>query len=200
MRAPSSLTTEPRTAGARQRRRVGRRGRPVLVFVACALTAVAVLTGAAVASDDGTTNGGSAGGATQVVTVRDAEGDVIASVPLPAEKFAMRYRNSLYGTLAEERYSVSSDGDFRVIQIAADQLAVLAEYYAIPGRAVRAPATDARTWVADPHPGRPSFTQLSIAASTLGERTLLVPGSRPVELWRLVGSDPIVVMTIEEQP
>lgn len=134
----------------------------------------------------------------QVVTVRDAAGEVVASVPLGGERFALRYRNSLYGTLAEERYVVDDDGGFRVVQIAADQVSVLEEYYAIPGRARPAPDPDPRTWVADPHPGRPTFGQQSIAATALGERTLLVPGQPPVALWRLVGADPFVVLKIEE--
>ena len=56
-------------------------------------------------------------------------------------------RNSIYGTLAEERYRVHEDGRFELVEIAAEQLAVLEEYYAVPGRpARRRRGTDWPTW------------------------------------------------------
>jgi hypothetical protein len=44
----------------------------------------------------------------------------------------------------------------------------------------------------------PVFTDLSIAATALGERTLHVPGHRPVPLAPLVTGDVIVVLDVEE--
>ena len=69
------------------------------------------------------------------------DGGVLASMPLAGDTFAVSYRNSIYGTVAEERYTVQDDGSYRLAQLAADQLAVLEEYYAVPGRAVRGRGT-----------------------------------------------------------
>lgn len=184
---PQAPHTGPRT---RDRWR-GRR----LAVAACALTGLTATGVTMVAATDG------AGDASRAVAVRDAEGDVLTRVPLDRGRFAVSYRNSVYGTLAEERYTVSDDGRFQLVQLAADQLAVLEEYYAVPDPPQRAPEGDRRTWVVAPHPDRPAvFTRLSIAASDLGERTLLVPGSPPVALWQLVTDNPTVVLSIEEAP
>jgi hypothetical protein len=131
------------------------------------------------------------------VVVRSDDGDVLASVPVGRRGFALSYRNSIYGTLAEDRYVLATGDRFRLVEIAADQRAVLEEYYALPGPD-RAGTGDRRTWVSDQV--RPMvFRELNIAATDLGERTLHVPGHRPVRLWRLVGDDdPIVVLDIEE--
>lgn len=127
---------------------------------------------------------------------------MLASLPLHGERFAVSYRNSIYGTLAEERYAVLPDGRYRLVEIAADQLAVLEEYYAVPGAPRRAAEPDRREWVVPPDPERPTVLQaLSIAATDLGERTVHVPGEPPLELWRLVGDqNPFVVLDIEEKP
>lgn len=135
------------------------------------------------------------------VTVRGPDGDLLASVPLTADRFSVGYRNSVYRTLAEERYVVHPDGRFEVVQLAADQVAVLEEYYAVVSRPLAAPAGDRRAYVAPPDPARPPvFDELSIAATDLGERTLYVPGEEPVALWRLVEDDPTVILQIEETP
>jgi hypothetical protein len=134
------------------------------------------------------------------VTVRDADGDVRARVPLPdGGAFAVSYRNSLYRTLAEERYRTGADGRFALVELAADQLAVLEEYYAVPGPVRSAPATDRRRWLARPA-GAHEFATLSVAATALGERTLHVAGRPPVPLPPLVsdGTDPTVVLDVEE--
>lgn len=134
------------------------------------------------------------------IVVADDDGGVLATVPLPGDSFAVSYRNSIYQTLAEERYKVAADGSYRLVQIAADQLAVLEEYYGVPGPPKEAPASDRRNWVVPPDPKQPAvFTDLSIAATDLGERTLHVPGSEPLELWRLVeDADPYLTIEIKE--
>ena len=133
------------------------------------------------------------------LVVTSAEGDVLSRIPLRDERFVVSYRNSIYGTLAEERYVVEPDGRFRLVQLAADQLAVLEEYYAVAGAPRRSSPDDRRVFVVEPDPDRaPVFRNLSIAATDLGERTLLVAGSAPVELWRLVGDDPTTVLHVEE--
>ncbi|WP_119458459.1 hypothetical protein [Rhodospirillaceae bacterium SYSU D60014] len=140
--------------------------------------------------------------AAQAIVIRGQDGDVLASVPFHGEHFAVSYRNSIYGTLAEERYAVLPDGRYRLVEIAADQLAVLEEYYAVPGAPRRAAESDRREWVVSPDPERPTVLRiLSIAATDLGERTVHVPGEPPLELWWLVGDrDPFVVLDIEEKP
>ena len=146
------------------------------------------------ASAAGSVGGG--GGRTVVVT--DADGDVLARVPVGG-RFAVSYRNSIYRTVAEERYVVLPGSRFRLEQIAADQLAVLEEYYAVPGRPHRADEDDRRSWVVSPDPARTLvLDRLSIAATDLGERTLHVPGEDAVPLWSLVAGDPTVVLDIEE--
>ena len=135
------------------------------------------------------------------VTVRAPDGALLAGVQLSGTSFAVGYRNSVYRTLAEELYEVHADGSFEVVQLAADQIAVLEEYYAVPSRPLAAERGDRRGYVAPPDPARPPvFDILHIAATDLGERTLYVPGHEPVALWRLVEEDPTVILQIEETP
>lgn len=135
------------------------------------------------------------------VSITNDDGE-LASVPLSGTSFAVSYRNSLYGTLAEERYTVEPDGTFVLDQIAADQLAVLEEYYAVPGAPSAAEASDRRAWIVEPDPARPAvFERLSLAATDLGQRTLHVPGVPPLELWTLVEDNhPFVELHLEERP
>ncbi|SNS89193.1 hypothetical protein SAMN06893096_11016 [Geodermatophilus pulveris] len=161
-----------------------------------ALLVVAVLVGAGVAVTTATataTDGGPA------VVVRTPDGEVVASVPLTGDGFAVGYRNSVYTTLAEERYRVLPDGRFALEQLAAEQVAVLEEYYAVPGAPRPAPPGDRLDHVAEPDPARPAvFERLNIAATDLGERTLYTPGAEPVPIWRLVtGEDATVLLEIE---
>jgi hypothetical protein len=124
------------------------------------------------------------------------DGTTLATVPLPADgSFALRYRNSLYGTLAEERFVVTDRGELRVVELAADQLAVLEEYYAITTPARRDP--DGIGWTAPPA-HVPVIIELRIAATDLGERTLLVAGQPAIELWRFVeDGDPTVILELD---
>jgi hypothetical protein len=132
------------------------------------------------------------------LVVRDTGGALLTQVPLPAPEFAVSYRNSLYGTVAEERYRVTEDGRFGLVELAADQLAVLEEYYAVPGPVRAAPGGDRRSWVAEPGDD-PVFSELAIAATALGERTLHVPGHPPVPLPPLVTDGVTVVLDVEER-
>ncbi len=167
-----------------------RRPRPTVAALVAATVGVGTLGGAWAAQ---------AGEAPPSVVVSSASGQVLARVDLPGERFAVRYRNSIYGTLAEERYAVTPDGRFVLDELAADQLAVLEEYYAVDAGPRSATAGDRRAFVAEPHPDRtPAFRELSIAATDLGERTLFVPGRSPVALWRLVGAEaPTVVLRLD---
>lgn len=162
-------------------------------MAAVPLVAVAALGSAAAVEQSGRTELG------RSLTVRDAGGALLARVPLEEGRFAVSYRNSVYESLAEERYEVLRDGSFRVVELGADELAVLEEYYMAPTAARRAPAGDRRQWLVEPDAARPAvFDTLSIAATDLGRRTLHVPGQRSVPLWRLVDAVPTVVLEIEE--
>ncbi|MGY1723487.1 hypothetical protein [Blastococcus sp. SYSU DS0533] len=160
------------------------------------------MTGAGVAVAVVTAEGGRAGAGDVVraVTVRAPDGVVVARVPLDGDAFSVAYRNSIYRTLAEERYRVLPDGRFELVQLAAEQVAVLEEYYAVPGAPRPAPPGDRMAYVVPPDPGRPAvFDELNIAATDLGERTLHVPGAEPVPIWQLVVTDdPTVILDIEE--
>jgi hypothetical protein len=170
--------------GTTARRRAARWVAAVVLVVA----AVVAATTAGLAGDDG-----------RAVVVRTPDGQVVARVPLTGDRFAVGYRNSVYTTLAEERYGVLLDGRFALVELAADQVAVLEEYYAVPGAPRPAPPGDRRDHVAEPDPARPAvFDVLNIAATDLGERTLYVPGAEPVPIWRLLtGEDPTVLLEIE---
>jgi hypothetical protein len=127
---------------------------------------------------------GAAGARDPTLVVRDPGGAVVARLPLADGEFTLSYRNSVYRSLAEERYVVDSRGRIHLAGLAADELAVLEEYYAIDEPAWRA-AAGARTWMAAP--ARPVVVErLTVAATDLGRRTLIVDGRRPLELWRLV--------------
>lgn len=142
---------------------------------------------------------GIAGSPQRYLTVTNDDGE-LARVPLDGDTFAVSYRNSIYQTLAEERYEAQPDGSYRLVEIAADQLAVLEEYYGVPGAPTAAGSQDRRNYVVPPNPERPVvFDTLSIAATDLGQRTLHVPGQPPLELWPLVGNDnPFIVLDIKE--
>lgn len=137
----------------------------------------------------------------RTLVIRNGDGE-LTQIPLDANTFAISYRNSIYQTLAEERYEVQPDGTYRLVEIAADQLAVLEEYYGVPGAPTSADPTDRRNYVVPPDPSRPAvFDTLSIAATDLGQRTLYIPEEPPLELWQLVGNDsPFVVLDIKETP
>ncbi len=169
--------------------------RPVVAAVVLAVVTVATL-GLWVASAAADRPGSQE--AARVIEVRDGNGDLLASVPLRGDRFAVRYRNSIYQTIAEERYTVLPGDGFRVVQIAAEQLAVIEEYYDVPNRARPAPAGERLGWLADEPNDLPVHRRLSIAATDLGERTLLVPGRPPLALWLLVEQDPTVVLEIKE--
>lgn len=126
-----------------------------------------------------------AGRADPVLVVRGPDDRVLAEMKLPGASFSLRYRNSLYRSLAEEHYVVDASGRIELVGLAADELAVLEEYYAIERPAWRAEAGAARTWVA--HPAREVTIETLIVAGTgLGQRTLLVDGAEPLALWQLV--------------
>ncbi|MCY7288021.1 MAG: hypothetical protein LH624_07160 [Cryobacterium sp.] len=140
--------------------------------------------------------------ASQSIVIRDSNGAALTTLPLNGTSFALRYRNSIYHTMAEERFEVLPDGSFRLVQIAADQLAVIEEYYVVSEPAVIAESTDRRRWVVPSDPDRQSeFAHLSVSGTDLGERTVLIPGSEPVALWKLTQNDhPFLDLSITPAP
>ena len=183
---PGSMAAPPSS----RRWWTGRPGVAVPAVVLAVVLAVGIVAGLLIVGRGGTA----------AVTVRAPDGALIAQLPLTGDTFAVGYRNSIYTTLAEERYRVLPDGRFRLVELAAEQTAVLEEYYALPGAPRPAPADDRLAYVAEPDPARPAvFDQLRIAATDLGERTLFVPGHAPVPIWeRVVSEDPTVILDIEE--
>ena len=124
------------------------------------------------------------------------DGARVASLALPADgRFALRYRNSVYRSLAEERF-VANGGRMRLVELAADELAVLDEYYA-----ATAITEDETTRAFRGGPAYPlSLTSLTVAATDLGARTLLV-GDAELALYRLVDdTSPMVILVVEPGP
>jgi hypothetical protein len=120
-----------------------------------------------------------------ILVVRGPDDRVLAELRLPDGTFTLRYRNSLYRSIAEEHYVVDALGRIELVGLAADELAVLEEYYAIDRPAWRAEHGAVRTWRADPA-RRVNIENLIVAGTDLGQRTLLVDGEAPLALWRLV--------------
>lgn len=118
-----------------------------------------------------------------LVSTRDGS---LVVVPLPADgRFVLRYRNSIYGSLVDEEFVVTPRGELRLTGLAADELAVLEEYYRAADRATRQAADASRSWrITPPIPFKEAL--LIVAATDLGRRTLVIEGRPPVELWRLV--------------
>lgn len=119
----------------------------------------------------------------QSVIVTDDDGRILARLALDEiGTFSLRYRNSLYGTLAEERFAVHGER-FRLDELAAEQLAVLEEYYAVVEAPIRA-AND-NEWYEAPPAYELELERLTVAATELGERTILVEGQPSLALWKL---------------
>ena len=172
------------------RGRAGGLAVPILIAAASAAVAVAVAT---VASASAPT---AAPAEQWQLAVRAVNGTVLLRVPLPEARFALRYRNSVYLSLAEERFVVGADGQISLIELAADEAAVLDEYYETGERPRRSSGDDARLWIAPPAAAL-EVLELQLAATRYGERTLLAAG-REVVLSDLVGTaGPGVILEVE---
>jgi hypothetical protein len=130
------------------------------------------------------------------IVVRDDAGVELARAALPASgSFGLRYRNSVYGSIAEEWFRV--DGDALILErLASDELAVLEEYYTATGAIDAGPGADRHWVVAVERP--PIELPLRVRATTLGKRTLLGAGIE-LALWKLVAArdNSLVVLSIE---
>lgn len=135
--------------------------------------------------------------ATMWLTARGPDEALIARFPMAqGATFVLRYRNSLYGSQAEEHFVVQS-GELALVGLAADELAVLEEYYRINEPTRRGASGAERAWSASPAL-EVRLRELHMAATDLGRRTLLVPGAPAVELWRFVDDrSPTVTLRVE---
>ena len=129
----------------------------------------------------------------QAILVTDDDGRVLARLALDeGHTFRLSYRNSLYESLAEEHFVVTGDR-FRLDHLAARELAVLEEYYA-----VAEPPVMTGDWWSAPPAYELELERLTIAATDLGQRTLRVEGQASVPLWKLTAdADPFVHLEIE---
>lgn len=126
------------------------------------------------------------------LSVVGPSGSTIATVPLATGTFTLRYRNSLYRSWAEEHYAITADGAIRLLGLRTEELAVLEEYYEIDGPARRSGGA----WHAQPLREH-ELDGLTVAATDLGRRTLIVDGVAPLPLWRLVDdADPMVRLAV----
>lgn len=134
------------------------------------------------------------------LVLRDGSDRVVLRAALPDGRFTLRYRNSLYGTLAEERFRVNGDGQLRLVDLAADTAAVLDEYYAVARRPSPTDRGDARRWRAPPAAAL-SLPELALAATAHGRRTLVIDGQKPVPLWPLTEPwDSTLTLVAEPRP
>lgn len=121
---------------------------------------------------------------------------MLHEVALPDSGFSLRYRNSVYASLAEERFEVTDEGRIRLRELAADDPAVLTEYYRLACAPTRASEDASLAWVGVPEQGL-VVDELPLAATEHGQRTLLVQGERQVDLWQLVPSgEPGMVLSV----
>jgi len=164
----------------RDRRRAG---------LAAAIVALATAIAVAVTAADS--------GDPRSLVVRDASGNELARAALPSpESFALRYRNAVYHSTAEEHFAVD-DGRLLLVELRAEELAVLEEYYSAVG-ALRTSGDSTLGWrIAVERP--PIELPLRVRATELGRRTLVV-GDRVIALWELVAgrADSLVVLSVEE--
>lgn len=173
----------------------GRRGRtsglarPALFAAASGLVAVGLVAVASASAPTGTP------AYDWQLVARATNGDVLMRVPLPESRFVLRYRNSVYGSVAEERFAIGPDGQMILVELAADEAAVLDEYYVTADRPRRTDPGDARLWKAAPASPL-QLAELRVAATRHGERTLVVEG-RAVALWQLpaVGGPTVILET-----
>jgi hypothetical protein len=167
---------------------MGRAGRGSLV-AAAGLCLAAVLAALAAGEED-----------KPAVVARDEGGRELVRFALPRDgRFALAYRNSVYGVAAEERFAARGDESFALVELAADRVAVLEEYYGVDGRPVASgegerSAPRYRYRVRSP----PEFRELRVFATELGQRTLVV-GSTRAELSRLVPDGDVVVIAVESR-
>ena len=112
------------------------------------------------------------GGGSAHVVARDAHGDEVAELRLPASgEFALEYRHSYYRVPARETFRMT-DGGFELVAVSSPSEAVL-DYYEIEGARSRRGGE----WTLRPA-RRPHFGTMALAATATGRRTLVAGGER----------------------
>lgn len=174
------------------------RGRATgLAIVAFVATASALAAGLAAFSPGTPPLGAGAPVPAWQLAIGATNGEVLLRVPLPDARFRLRYVNSLYGSLAEERFEIGPRGSIVLVELAADKPAVLDEYYSTVRPRPANPA-DSRRWRA--LPATPlTIKELVVAASQNSRRTLVV-GGQAIPLWQLGGDGPPMVILRAERP
>lgn len=170
----------------------GRAGGLAILALLAAASALAAVGFAGVGPQSRPTG---AQGAVWQLVVRGANDEELRRVALPDARFTLRYRNSIYGSLAEERFQITPDGRIALVELAADEAAVLDEYYETD-RPQPADAGDARRWRATPLSPL-TLDELVVAASKHGRRTVVV-GAAQIPLWQLA-PDVAPTVTLEAE-
>jgi hypothetical protein len=163
------------------------RGRRRAGLAAAVVTLAAAIAGADAAADSRDA---------RWLVVRDASGNELARAALPStESFTLRYRNSVYRSTAQEHFAVD-DGSLRLVELRAEELAVLEEYYTAVGAVPASGDSRVRWTVAVERP--PIELPLRVRATELGRRTLAV-GGQEIALWQLVAGrdESLVVLSVE---
>jgi hypothetical protein len=130
---------------------------------------------------------GTVGAAPWELVGRAADGTVAVRLPLPDGRFTLEYRNSLYRSPAAEHFAVTDDGRLSLVRLGATDAAVLQEYYGVTEPLRRATAGAWAGWWHAPAATPLELASLTIAASSHGDRTLVVGNGTRIPLWQLVG-------------
>ncbi|MBW3612742.1 MAG: hypothetical protein KY392_02645 [Chloroflexi bacterium] len=117
---------------------------------------------------------------------RTSDGSVALRVPVPDGRFTLEYRNSLYGSPAAEHFVVADDGRLSLVGLGATDAAILQEYYAVSEAPRRAVAGAWAGWWQVPAATPVELSSLTVAASSHGERTLVLASGARIRLWEMV--------------
>lgn len=129
---------------------------------------------------------GTAGPAAWELVGRTADGSVALSLSLPDGRFTLEYRNSLYRSPAAEHFVVTNDGRLSLVRLGAADAAILGEYYEVSGSPRRADGGAWTGWWEAPAAEPLELASLTVAASSHGERTLVLGNGRRIPLWQMV--------------
>lgn len=131
---------------------------------------------------------GTAGPARWQLVGWTGDGTVALRVPLPEGRFTLEYRNSLYGSPAAEHFAVTDEGLLSLVMLGATDVTVLQEYYQTSESPRRTVGGTWAGWWQAPAAAPPELASLTVAASSHGERTLVVGNGTRIALWQMVGA------------
>lgn len=133
-----------------------------------------------------TADAGTAGPGTWELVGRTSDGSVALRVPVPDGRFTLEYRNSLYGSPGAEHFVVTDDGRLALLKLGATDVAILQEYYTVSEAPRRAMAGAWAGWWEAPAAEPLELASLTVAASSHGERTLVLSSGKRISLWQMV--------------